>query len=446
MRKKIAVLTGICMLCLCAGCGQQADGAVQEQGQEISEADVSETVNDGAEAGGGGSQPGGDALPDEDGRLADVAGAAKTEADSEDVQPAVGDDGEQAGLESGEPSSSAKEGKRQDKDLEIPENGRCLTAEEMAGYTEWIQDHSNYGFLLSDWENPAQIDLYQVFYSSAGVGRPGTDEEKRAHLARWNQAEIETDFGAIDKAAVDALLLEKVGFTYDELVAKGSEGMKDWYYAETDSFCSESGDTNYCQFVCKDGVMNEDGTVVTLQFDGDDWVRTCEVKVSVESGRRRFLGNHIAEGWIRDTETFSETHTEERGDCLIEASVFENLNMDADASAVENTYVSGDWGKITKEALQGIWYYHPKDAGDSEEYDVVLQFDGDKAVVYYPAVEFYGDTYYKWDVVDRSNRGLCPELAIYWRGTKEGELAWYILGISEERDYFWCNGEVFYKQ
>ena len=73
-------------------------------------------------------------------------------------------------------------------------------------------------------------------------------------------------------------------------------------------------------------------------------------------------------------------------------------------------------------------------------------FDGDKAVVYYPAVEFYGDTYYEWDVVDRSSRGLCPELAIYWRGTKEGELAWYILGISEERDYFWCNGEVFYKQ
>ncbi|MCI8323256.1 MAG: hypothetical protein HFI54_06370 [Lachnospiraceae bacterium] len=439
MRKKLAVLAGVCVLGLCVGCGQQADGAAQ--GHEISEADVSETENDGAEADGEGGLSGGDALPDEAGGLADEAGAAETEADSADVQPAA-DDWNRAGLESGEPSPSAKE----EKGLEIPENGRRLTEEELAEYTEWIQDFSNYGFLLSDWENPAEIDLYQVFYSSAGVGRPGTDEEKQAHLARWNYAEIETDFGAIDKVAVDALLLEKVGFTYDGLVAKGSRGMKDWYYAETDSFCSESGDTNYCRFVCVDGVLNEDGTVVTLQFDGDDWVRTCEVKVSVESGHRRFLSNHIAEGWIRDTETFSETHTEERGDCLIEASVFENLNMDADASAVENTYVLGDWGKITKEALQGIWYYHPKDVGDSEEYDVVLQFDGDKAVVYYPAVEFYGDTYYEWDVVDRSSRGLCPELAIYWRGTKEGELAWYILGISEERDYFWCNGEVFYKQ
>lgn len=437
MRKKLAVLAGVCVLGLCAGCGQREDGAAQDRGQEqeISEADVSEAENDG-----GGDQPGGGVLSDEAGGMADEAGAAEKEADSGDAHSA--DDGGQPGLESGEPSPSVNE----EKGLEIPENGRRLTEAEMAEYTEWIQDFSNYGFLLSDWNSPEQIDLYQVFYSSAGVGRPGTEEEKQAHLARWNYAEIETDFGAIDKSAVDALLLEKVGFTYDELVAKGSEGMKDWYYEETDSFCSESGDTNYSWFACTDGVMNEDGTVVTLQFEGDDWVRTCEAKVSVESGHRRFLGNHIAEGWIRDTETFSETHTEERGGCLIEASVFENLNMDADASVVENTYVSGDWGRITKEALQGIWYYHPKDVGDSEEYDVVLQFDGDKAVVYYPAVEFYGDTYYEWDVVDRSSRGLCPELAVYWRGTKEGELAWYILGISEEKDYFWCNGEVFYRQ
>ncbi len=331
MRKKMAILAGVCVLGLCVGCGQREDDAAQ--GQVISEAsgeaDASVAENDGAEADGEGGPSGRDVLPDANGGLADVAEAAETEADSGHVQPADADDGVQAGLESGEASPSVKE----KKGLEIPENGRRLTAEELAVYTEWLQDHSNYGFLLSDWENPAQIDLYQVFYSSAGVGRPGTEEEKRAHLERWNQEEIETDFGAIDKAAVDALLLEKVGYTYDELVTNGSRGMEDWYYAETDSFCSESGDTNYCQFICTDGVSNEDGTVVTLQCDGDDWVRTCEVKVSVESGR--FLGNHIAEGWIRDTEGFVERHTEERGDCLIEASVFENLNMDADVSAVE---------------------------------------------------------------------------------------------------------------
>ncbi len=279
MRKRLAVLAGVCVLGLCAGCGQQEDGVVQERWQEISEADTSETENDGTEADGGGGQFGADALPDEAGGPADEAGAAK------------------------------REGWPEEKGLDIPENGRRLTAEELAAYTEWVQDLSNYGFLLSDWANPAQIDLYQVFYSGAGVGRPGTDEEKRAYLERWNQAEIETDFGAIDKTAVDELLLEKVGFTYDELVTNGSGGMEDWYYAETDSFCSESGDTNYCQFVCTEGVMNEEGTAVTLKFGGDDWVQTCEVVVGIEAGQRYFLGNHISEGLVRSMETFSEAHS-----------------------------------------------------------------------------------------------------------------------------------------
>ena len=119
MRKKLAVLAGVCVLGLCVGCGQQADGAAQ--GHEISEADVSETENDGAEA------DGGDALPDEAGGLSDEAGAAETEADSADVQPAA-DDWNRAGLDSGEPSPSAKE----EKGLEIPENGRRLTEEELA--------------------------------------------------------------------------------------------------------------------------------------------------------------------------------------------------------------------------------------------------------------------------------------------------------------------------
>ena len=56
MRKKLAVLAGVCVLGLCVGCGQQADGAAQ--GHEISEADVSETENDGAEADGEGAHRG----------------------------------------------------------------------------------------------------------------------------------------------------------------------------------------------------------------------------------------------------------------------------------------------------------------------------------------------------------------------------------------------------
>lgn len=56
---------------------------------------------------------------------------------------------------------------------------------------------------------------------------------------------------------------------------------------------------------------DEDGEMVTLYCDGDDWVRTCEVKVSVAGDRRIFLGNHIAEGMALGTEEFVEAHEEE---------------------------------------------------------------------------------------------------------------------------------------
>lgn len=293
MWKKWMVLGGILILGLSAGCGRKDSAALEREG--------SETLGD-ADAGGK------DVLADEEGGHAELDGAEK---DSEEVLPA--DDGKrtEAGVESGDTPTSSEEGEPDDKRLDIADNGRRLTSEELAAYTEWVQDVSNYGFLLSDWENPAQINLYQVFYCGAGISREGTEEEKQAHMARWDQPEIYTDFWAMDKADVDALLTEKVGFTYDELVAEGNKGMEEDYYAETDSFCVEAGDTNYCEFLCTDGFMDEDGTTVTLYCDGDDWVRTCEVKVSVAGDQRTFLGNHIAEGMVRDMEEYSETHAEE---------------------------------------------------------------------------------------------------------------------------------------
>lgn len=293
-------LAGICMLTLFSGCGQQ-DGAVRGSAEEAPGPEACPHPDDWQEEAEDGSLPteipGGAYVSNEE---SDSDGA-----DNEDIQPGDAEEKNDALQEMGEPAPA--EEKQPDKaELDIPENGRRLTAEELAAYTEWIQDISNYGFLLSDWENPAQINLYEVFYNGAGVARGGTEEEKRAHMERNDQPEIYTDFIAMDKADVDAVLLEKVGLTYDELVVKGSRGMEDAYYAETDSFCLERGDTNYFPFVCKDGVINEEGTVVTLRFNGDDWVRTCEVKVNIATEPWHFLESHIVEGMVLDSEWYSE--------------------------------------------------------------------------------------------------------------------------------------------
>ncbi len=425
VKKYFIGLLGISMGVFLTGCGK-TDGTTA--GQDTTELPGGAYVSD--------EDAGSDEEADEGFKDADISDALEDEAE-EPVEAAV----------SNEPSKTVNAEQPDDSVLEIPEGGRRLTEEELAEYTEWVRDFSNYGFLLSEWQVPTEIDLFEVFYNGAGISHEGTDEQKQAYLDRYGQEEIYTDFWVMNKSDVNVFLLEKVGLTYDELLAKGNTELEEIYYPEFDCFCLEAGDTNYCMLECTDGVVNEEGTIVTLIFQSDDMrVEKCQVKVNIVGGTKGILSNHIIEGSAVGASVTLSANAPGEAACLIEESVFENLHTDADASAVENDYVLGDWNKITKEALQGTWYHHPKDVGDSKEYDVVLQFDGEDAIVYYPAVGFYGEARYEWDVVDRSGRGLCPELAIYWRGTHDGELAWYILGISDAKDYFWCNGEVFYKQ
>lgn len=297
-------LTGMCILTLCSGCGQE-DGVAQGS-EEAPEPEACPHPDDWQEEAEDGSLPteipGGAYVSDEE-----------PDSDAAEIEDTLPDDAEgktDMVVEKGKLSPVSEEGQPGKKELDIPEDGRRLTEEELEEYTEWIQDISNYGFLLSDWEDPAQINLYQVFYNGAGVAREGTEEEKRAYMERNDQPEIYTDFIAMDQAEVDAVLLEKVGLTYEQLVEKGSRGMEDAYYTETDSFCLERGDTNYIPFACTGGVAEESDGIVTLYCEGDDWVRLCEVKVETTSGHRRFLSNHIVEGSILDADWYFEMISE----------------------------------------------------------------------------------------------------------------------------------------
>lgn len=365
--------------------------------------------------------------------------AAQTDEIGIDGTPAEGDQPVSTQTD-GEASQAGGDGQTESDGMAEDVGGRKLTEAELQEYTEWIQEVSNYGFLLSDWGDPTQINLFEVFYGGAGISHEGTEEQIQAYLNRYEEEGIYTDFWVIDKTDMDIFLLEKVGLTYDELLMKGNESLEGIYYPETDCFCLQAGDTNYCMFTCTDGVLNEEGTEVTLQCEGDYWVSKCEVVVNIVGGTKAIVSNHIIEGSILEEKLIDEPA------CLIDQEILNNPKFEADASAVENSYVLGDWSRITKEALQGTWYHHPKSEGENRQYDVALKFDGDEAVVYYPSVDFYAETSYEWDIIDRSDRDLCPELAIYFRGTKDAPLVWYILGISENRDYFWCNGEVFYRQ
>lgn len=310
MRKKWMVLTGICVLCLCGGCGKES---------------------------------------------------------AEDVEASDEEDMLQ----------ESEEFSEMDEEEEDPESDRSLTEEELAEYTEWIQDSANYGFLLSDWDDPTQIDLYQVFYSGAGIAGQGTEQERRAYMEQNDQSEIDTDFQSIKKKAVNDFLLEKVGFTYDELVKEGSEGLEDWYYEETDSFCTERGDTNYCEFVCTDGEISEEGTIVTLYCEGDDWVSSCEVTLNVASGHRVFLSNHITDGLILETDdayTESDETYGEANDAYYEADdeYYDDEYDDdeyGDDEYYDDEYYDDEYGDDEYDDEYYDDEYYDDEYDDSEYYD-----------------------------------------------------------------------------
>ncbi len=134
MRRKGMILAGICVLGLCAGCGQKKSTTLEQEIVVISD----ETEH------------------------SDEAGTDQIEADDEERANALPENEEdtseaeeQEDVQTQEEPSQMTEDGQTDQDLaEEPESGRHLAPEELAEYTEWVQDHSNYGFLLSEWENP----------------------------------------------------------------------------------------------------------------------------------------------------------------------------------------------------------------------------------------------------------------------------------------------------
>ena len=96
-----------------------------------------------------------------------------------------------------------------------------------------------------------------------------------------------------------------------------------------------------------------------------------------------------------------------------------------------------DFDQVLNSDFLGLWY-------DPEMKEAILIAE-ETAYVYIPYLNLYGNKQYAWELVDRKDRGLCPELNIYYKGKDVAPLAYYVGGITE--NYFWCvgQGQVFYR-
>ena len=268
---KLKAIAACLLICLTvSACGQNSVGdntAYTEDaiGADAQEKEVNEAVNADIEI------PDKDAA-DKESTGADSADENVTESTSADGQQEIKEDQTPTRRIEVVPANKASIFKRED------EGGRRITVEEMQYFTEFIQTGHNYGFLLSVYDTPADVNLFEVCYNGLGIlSQSGISEEEReAYKKTVPWGEIYTDFSRITTAELNDFLLEKTGLSYEQM----SHPLGGWtYLPEYDAYYSDCGDTNYERFSCVGGYVVDEkfyilrmryGTIDFSEYDYDE--------------------------------------------------------------------------------------------------------------------------------------------------------------------------------
>lgn len=177
---------------------------------------------------------------------------------------------------------------------------RELTNKELQAFTAWINggsNYGNYGFLLSEYTRPQDVDLDQAFYTGAGVETAQlTGEEEKAYLETTGQEEIYTGCTRLTTAQINEVLEKKLGLTLEDMTHKLT-----WVYLpETDAWVWEHGDTNYMNFTCVSGRQISGDTYELDCVPGDEnyepLIPSCRLTLQKHGDDYRFLSNIYTAG------------------------------------------------------------------------------------------------------------------------------------------------------
>ena len=172
-----------------------------------------------------------------------------------------------------------------------------LSEEECAELESFLNDTGCYGFLLSVYERPQDLDAEQVFFVGAGLETERvTDEEREAYLERTGREEAVNLF-KLSAPQVSDYLLYRAGISYQELSDK-----PDWVYLEDyDAYyqCHGDEETNLSSFEVTDGAVQGDYYRVHYRLkrnaaDADGWHIPCyEVILKKNGDSYRFCANRL---------------------------------------------------------------------------------------------------------------------------------------------------------
>ncbi|MCI8598096.1 MAG: hypothetical protein HFJ10_06600 [Lachnospiraceae bacterium] len=193
---------------------------------------------------------------------------------------------------------------------------RDLSNAELQEFTMWISqgsNYGNYGFLMSEYTKPQDVDLSQVFYAGAGLEtEPLTKEEEQAYLEITEQEEIYTDCTRLTTDQINEFLEAKLNLSLDDM-----ENELEWVYLpDSDAWVWQHGDTNYINYTCVSGRQIAADTFELNCVPGDEnfapyALPSCRLTLQKYGDDYRFLSNIYVAGleyskdiWKVEDQTF----------------------------------------------------------------------------------------------------------------------------------------------
>lgn len=195
------------------------------------------------------------------------------------------------------------------------EEARELSKEELDELTKFVQQSSNYGFLLSEYDTPEDVELGEVFHNGAGFEEEMTTQEVEAYLKECDQEELLTDCVKVTANNVEELLQKYLGIGLADMHTR----MDGVYLEDYDAYYHEAGDTNYISFVCESGQVKGDIYTVKFVNESEDVSPVYAVETTLKKTAEgyHFLSNRNLEDLQNKGTIESETQAVENSYTIV---------------------------------------------------------------------------------------------------------------------------------
>lgn len=265
-----------------------------------------------------------------------------------------------------------------------PPKARTLSEEECRELQKFISEVGNYGFLLSIYEKPQDLDIGQVFFAGAGLElRVPADEEREAYLEETGEDEAPNLF-RLGATQVNDYLQYRAGVSMEDL-----SHQPDWVYLEDyDAYylCHGDEETNICSFEVTDAAAQGDFYRVHYRVqrgaaDLDGWhIPVYEAILKKNGDSYRFCANRL---WMENgllLRPYCEFETESLGEvkfCAYKPDAGANQYADVTFSFVRDGDVLLHLPGMTGSNIRADMEFEDVKAVDLADYDG----DGAKEIV-----------------------------------------------------------------